>query len=113
MLLVILFLHLPRFSLGGLTFLLHVCLEDLIVLALVATIQLEVPFILSPLVFIFLLEFNLKLGAITQFMGKIYLDYNINLGLFLSKGINNRLGVNILKLILLYPLILGSHIQVL
>jgi hypothetical protein len=56
---------------------------------------------------------NLKLEAITQFMGKVYPDYNLNLGIFLSKGINNRLGHNILKLILLYPLISGNRIQVL
>jgi hypothetical protein len=56
---------------------------------------------------------NLKLEAITQFMDKIYLCYNLNLGIFLSKGINNRLGGNILKLILLYPLISVNRIQVL
>jgi hypothetical protein len=38
-------------------------------------------------------------------MGRIFLDYNLNLGIFLSKGINNSLGGNLLKLILLYPLI--------
>jgi hypothetical protein len=59
------------------------------------------------------LEGNLKLEAITQFMEKVYMHYNINLGIFLSKGINNRLGGNILKLILLYPLISGNHIQAL
>jgi hypothetical protein len=114
MLLVVLFLHLPRFSLGGLAFLLHLHLEDLIILAQVAPIKLEAQVILSLLVFKFLLEVNLKLGGnpklgvITQCMGSISLDYSLNLGIFLSKEINNCLGGNLLKLILLYPLILGK-----
>jgi hypothetical protein len=135
--LVSLFLHLPSFSPGGLTFLLHLCLKDLIILALVAPIQLEAPVIMSLLVFRFLLEVNLKLGgnlylggnlrlgdnlnlggnlkleAITQFMDKIYVCYNLNLGIFLCKRVNNLLGGNILKLILLYPLISVNRIQVL
>jgi hypothetical protein len=92
MLLVFLFLHLPKFSLGGLAFLLHLQLEDLIIMALVAPIKLEAQVILSLLVFKFLLEVNLKLEVITQYMGKISLDYNLNLGIFLSKEIKNRLG---------------------
>jgi hypothetical protein len=57
------FLHLLRFSLGGLEFLLHIHLEDLIVLDLVSPIKLEAQVILSLLVFKFLLEVNLKLGG--------------------------------------------------
>jgi hypothetical protein len=122
MLLVIFSLHLPRFSLGSLMFLLHCFLEDLIVLALVAPIRLLAPIFLSLLVLRFLLGGNLNLGdnlrlggnlkvdPITQFMGKVYLCYNINLGIFLSKGINNCMGGNILKVILLYPLISENHI---
>jgi hypothetical protein len=74
MLLVILFLHLPRFSLGGLTFLLHLRLEDLIDLALVAPIKLEAPMILSLLVFRFLLEVNLKLGDNLKLGGNLKLE---------------------------------------
>jgi hypothetical protein len=119
MLLVVLFLHLPRFSLGDLAVLLHIHLEDLLVLAQVAPIKLEAQVILSLLVFKFMLGSNLKLGGnpklgvIIQCMDSIFLDYNLNLGIFLSKGINNHLGGNLLKLILLYPLISGNHIQVL
>jgi hypothetical protein len=79
-LLVVLFLHLPRFSPGGLEFLLHLLLEDLIVLTQVAPMKLESQVILLLLVFKFLLEVNLKLEAITQYMDKVSLDYNINLG---------------------------------
>jgi hypothetical protein len=61
----------------------------------------------------FKLGSNLKLEAITQFMGKVYPDYNLNLGIFLSKGMNNRPGGNILKLIILYPLTSKNRIQVL
>jgi hypothetical protein len=43
---------------------------------------------------------NLKLETLTHFMDKIYLCYNINLGIFLSKVINNCLGGSILKSIL-------------
>jgi hypothetical protein len=46
-------------------------------------------------------------------MGKISLDYNIDLGIFLSKVINNRLGGKIIKLVLLYPLAPAQHILVL
>jgi hypothetical protein len=98
---------------------------------------LEAPIILSLLVSRFLLEVNLKLGgnlnlgenlklgdnlnlgvnlrldSITHFMDKTYLCYNLNLGIFLSKEIYNRLGGNILKSILLYPLTSVNHIQVL
>jgi hypothetical protein len=52
---------------------------------------------------------NLKLGVITQCTGNIPLYYSLNLGIFLSKAINNRLGGNLLKLIILYPLISGNH----
>jgi hypothetical protein len=117
-LLVVLFLHLHRFSLGGgLAFLLHLHLEDLIVMALVSPIKLEVQVSLSLLVLKFLLEVNLKLGGnlklevIIKCMGKIFMNYNLNLGIFLSKVINNCAGGKILKLILLYPLISGKHIQ--
>ena len=102
-LLVVLFLHLLRFSPGSLTFLLHLHLEDLIVLALVAPIKLEAQVLMSLLVFKFLLEDNLKLGGnpklgvITQFTGNIYLDYKLNLGISLSKAINNLLGKNLLN----------------
>jgi hypothetical protein len=125
MLLVVVFLCLPRFSLGGLEFLLYLHLEDLIFLSPVAPIKLEEQFIMSLMVFKFLLKVNLKcgghiklggnlkLGVITQCMGSIPLDYSLKLGIFLSKEINNNLGGNLLKLILLYPLILGNHIQVL
>jgi hypothetical protein len=143
MLLVFLFLHLPRFSPEGLTFRLHLHLEDRIFLSLVAPIQLGAPFILLLLVFRFLSEVNLNLGgnlilgdslnlggnlrlgdslnlggnlnleAITRSMDKVYMCYNLNFGIFLSKGINNRLGDNILKLILLYPLISNNRIQAL
>jgi hypothetical protein len=104
MLLVFLFLHLPKFSPQGLEFLLHLHLEDLIVLTPVAPINLEAQVILSLLVFKFLLEVNLKLGdhlklgenlklgVITQCTGNIPLDYNLNLGIFLSKEINNSPG---------------------
>jgi hypothetical protein len=53
---------------GGLTFLLHLHLEDLIILALVAPIKLEAQVILSLLVFKFLLEVNLKLGGNLKFI---------------------------------------------
>jgi hypothetical protein len=111
MLLVFLFLHLPRFSPGGLACHLHLHLKDLIVLAQVAPIKLEAQVIMSLLVFKLLMEVNLKLGGnpklgvITQCMGSIPLDYSLNLGIYLSKEINNYLGGNLLKLILLYPLI--------
>jgi hypothetical protein len=91
MMLVILFIHLLRFSPGALKFLLHLHLEDLIILAQVAPIKLEEHVILSLLVFKFLLEVNLKLGGnhklgvITQCMGSIPQDYNLDLGIFLSK----------------------------
>jgi hypothetical protein len=119
------------FSSGEFTFLLHLFLEDLVILALVSPILLEAPTILFLLVFIFLLEgnlklrgnlksggnlklgCNLKLEAITQFMGKVYPDYNLDLEIFLSKGLNNYLGGKILKLIILYPLTSGNRIQVL
>jgi hypothetical protein len=64
-LLLVLLLHLPKFSLEGLMFLLHIFLEDL---ALVAPIRLEAPIFLSLLVSKFLLEDNLRLG------------HNLNLG---------------------------------
>jgi hypothetical protein len=54
-----------------------------------------------------------QVGGHNPVYGKVYLHYNLNLGIFLSKGINNRLGGNILKLILLYPLISDNRIQVL
>jgi hypothetical protein len=50
------------------------------------------------MVFNFPLEANLKLGdnpklgVTTQFTGNIRLDYKPNLGIFLSKEINNFLG---------------------
>jgi hypothetical protein len=112
-------------------FLLHLCWEDLIILALVAPIQLEAPVILSLLVSRFLLEVNLKLGenprlghnlnlggnlrleSITHFMDKMYLCYKLNLGIFLSKEIHSCLGGNILKSIILYPPTSVNHIQVL
>jgi hypothetical protein len=80
MLLVILLLHLPRFFPEGRTFLLHVHLEDRIVLALVAPIHLEAPIIFSLLVFRFLLEVNLKLGENIKFGGNLKLGDNLNLG---------------------------------
>jgi hypothetical protein len=112
-------------------------LKDLVILSLVAPIQFEAPVILSLLVFRFLLEAGLKLGGnhnlggnirmgdnlnlggnlqledITQFMGNVYPDYNLNLGIFLFKGINNRVEGNIVKLILLCPLISDNCIKVL
>jgi hypothetical protein len=130
-----LFLYLPRFSPEGLTFPLHLCKEGLIILALVAPIQLEAPIFLSLMVSRFLLEVNLKLGgnlnlgdnlrlgynlklggnlrleSITHFMDKMYLCYKLNLGIFLSKEIHSRLGGNILKSILLYPLTSVNCIQ--
>jgi hypothetical protein len=119
MLLVVLFLQIPRFSPGGLKFILHLHLEDLIILGLVSPINLEVQVILSLLVFKFMLEVNLKLGGnlklevITQCTSNIPMDYSLNLEIFLSKEINNNLGGKLLKLILLYPLIPGKDIQVL
>jgi hypothetical protein len=50
---------------GGLTFLHHLFLEDLIVLDLVSPIKLEEPVILSLMVFRIMLEVNLKLGVIS------------------------------------------------
>jgi hypothetical protein len=103
MLLAVLFPHLPRFFPEGLVFFLHLHLEDLIVLVQVAAIKLEAQFIMSLLVFKFLLEANLKLGGnpnlgvITQFMDSIYLDHKLNLRIFLSKEINNRLGGKLLN----------------
>jgi hypothetical protein len=115
-------------------FLLHLHLEDP---TLVAPILLEAPIFLSLLVSIFLLEVNLNLGgnlnlgdnlrlghklnlggnlrldSITHYMDTTYLWYNIYLGIFLSKEIYNRLGDNILRLILLYPLISVNRIHVL
>jgi hypothetical protein len=55
---------------GGLTFLLHLCLEDLIILALVAPIQLEAPVILSLLVFRFLIGGQPQVGGKPQFGGQ-------------------------------------------
>jgi hypothetical protein len=72
-LLVFVFLHLPRFSLGGLEFLLHLHLEDIIILVQVAPIKLEAQVILSLLVFKFLLEVNLKLGAHLKLGGNLKL----------------------------------------
>jgi hypothetical protein len=56
---------------------------------------------------------NLRLDSITQFMDNMYFCYNTNLGILLSKEIYNRLGGNILKSIILYPLTSVNHIQVL
>jgi hypothetical protein len=104
MLLVVVFLHLPRFSLRGIEFLLHLHLEDLIILAPVAPIKLEAQVIMLLMVFKLLLEVNLKLGGnlnfggnlklevITQCTSSIPMDYSLNLGIFLSKEINNSLG---------------------
>jgi hypothetical protein len=44
-------------------------------------------------------------------MDKISLDYNLNLGIFLSKVINDCPGGKIFRLIISYPLISGKHIQ--
>ena len=79
MLLVILFLHLPKFSMGGLTFLLHLFLEDLIILALVYPIQLEALVILSLLVFRFLLEVNINSGGNLKLEGNFKLGGDLNL----------------------------------
>jgi hypothetical protein len=98
MLLAVLFPHLPRFCLESLAFLFYLHLKDLIILAQVSPIKLEAQVILSLLLFKSLLEANLKLGynpklgVRTQFMDSIYLDHKLNLGNFLSKEINNRLG---------------------
>jgi hypothetical protein len=80
MLLVILFLRLPKLSLGGLKFLLHLYLENLIILALVDPIQLEASIILLLMVFIFLLEANLKLGGKLNLGGNLKLRDNLNMG---------------------------------
>jgi hypothetical protein len=53
---------------------------------------------------------NLKLESIIQFMDKKHLCYKLNLGIFLSKEIYNRLGGNILNSIILYPITLVNHI---
>jgi hypothetical protein len=101
MMLAILFPLLPKFYLEGLAFLHNP--KDLIVLNQVAPIKLEAQVILLLLVFNFLLEVNRKfgdnpkLGVIIQFTGNIHLDYKPNLGIFLSKAINNCPGGKILN----------------
>jgi hypothetical protein len=55
---------------------------------------------------------NLRLESITHCMDRMHLDHNPTFGTFFPKEIHNRLGGNILKLTLLYPLTSVNHIQV-
>jgi hypothetical protein len=55
---------------------------------------------------------NLRLESITFCMDKMHLDHNPTCGTFFPKEIHNRLGGNILKLTLLYPLTSFNHISI-